>query len=145
MAGKVLVDADACPVRREIVELAGGYRIVMVCGPGQDFPPVKGVELVRVDSDREAADLAIANRAQPGDLVLCEDLGLACLAIARGARVLTFRGRIYDSANIDQALGLRHAHARARRGGGRHKGPRAYTAEDRQRFVAELGKLLAQA
>lgn len=140
------MDADACPVRAEIVRLAGfrDVPVTMVFGPGQDFQAAARVELVRVDSDREAADLAIANLARPHDLVLTDDLGLACLALARGTKVLSFRGTVYDTHNIDAALAQRHSHARIRRGGGRHRGPRNYTAADRERFVRELDRMLSQ-
>lgn len=114
----------------------------MVCGPSQDFEPVTGVEIMRVDSAREAADLALANRAGPDDLVLTDDLGLACLALAKGARVLNFRGQVVDQQNIDQGLARRHANSRRRRAGGRHRGPRTYSSSDRERFVSELSRML---
>lgn len=141
---QVLVDADGCPVRTETVEVARrhGASVVMVAGPSQVLPVMEGVENVRVDSAPQAADLAVANRARPGDVVVTSDYGLAAMALARGARVLCFRGRLLHAGNIDAVLATRHMAFRARRGGGRVRGPKGLSDDDRARFRETLEGLL---
>lgn len=142
---RLLVDADACPVRAEVIRAGRrhGWPVVLVAGPSQVLPEEPGVEVVRVDAGSQAADLELANRAGAGDVLVTGDFGLAALALARGARVLGFRGRVVDEGNIDGLLASRHLAAKTRRAGGRSRGPRALEAEDRARFRATLERLLS--
>lgn len=143
---QVLVDADACPVRSETLSLARrhGWPVVLVAGPSQVLAEEPGVTLVRVDSDSQAADMELANRARRGDVVITGDYGLAALALAKGARVLCFGGRVLHGGNIDALLATRHLSARSRRGGGRGRGPRGLDEDDRKRFCATLEGLLSE-
>lgn len=117
--------------------------MILVAGPSQVLPEEPGVEVVRVDSDPQAADLELANRAAAGDILVTGDLGLAALALARGARVLDFRGRVVGPDQIDGLLAARHLSQKTRRAGGRTRGPRALQAEDRARFREALEALLS--
>lgn len=143
---RLLVDADACPVRAEVIRAGRdhGWPVILVAGPSQVLEEGPGVEVVRVDAAPQAADLELANRATAGDLVVTGDLGLAALALARGARVLDFRGRVVRAENIDSLLATRHLAWKTRRGGGRTRGPRAMDAEDRARFREALGAVLSE-
>lgn len=124
----LLIDADACPVRAEAIAAARrhGWPVVLVAGPSQVLAEEPGVSLVQVDSDSQAADVELANRARRGDVVVTGDYGLAALALAKGARVVCFRGRVLHGGNIDALLATRHLAARAgRRGSGPlHADPR---------------------
>jgi hypothetical protein len=101
-----------------------------------------GVEAIQVSAGRDAADFAIVERLQPGDVVVTGDLGLAAMALGRGAQVVGFRGRIYTSETIDLELEFRHAEQRYRRAGGRTRGPSAFEPEDREHFVEVLQRVL---
>lgn len=141
----VYVDADACPVKREIIETcrAFGVRVVLVASHAHRMPEAgDGVDVVQVDRAGQSADLAIANRIGRGDVLVTQDFGLAALALARGAAVLSERGREYRPETIDALLASRHAAAKARRGGGRTKGPAAFAGEDRRKFLQTLTKVL---
>lgn len=142
---RILVDADACPVRLEVIRAGRlhSWPVILVAGPSQVLSDEPGVQVVRVDADPQAADLALANRAAPGDVLVTGDYGLAALALARGARVLDFRGRLVHQGNIDGLLATRHVAHKTRRAGGRTRGPRAMGAEDRSRFRQALEALLS--
>lgn len=101
-----------------------------------------GVEAVQVSGGRDAADFAVVERLQPGDTVVTQDIGLAAMALGRGASALSPRGRIFHLATIDAELAVRHAEAKLRRAGGRHGGPSKFTDEDREHFVEQLERLL---
>lgn len=141
---KVYVDADACPVTDEVLHIARrrGLHVVLVCDYRKALPAGPGVEVVSAEGPSDAADWAIASRADAGDVVITADYGLAALVLAKGCLALSPRGREYTEGNIDMLLAQRQAHLRIRRGGGRHKRPPAFTNDDRARFIRALTDLL---
>lgn len=143
---RILVDADACPVKQEIVAAARRFAtpVIMVASYSHRLMPEEGVEIVQVDPSDQAVDLYIANRMRPGDIVITQDFGVAALALGRGALAMSFRGQPYTADNIDFLLASRHARSKARRGGVRMKGPRAMTESDRQIFLHHLTKVLRE-
>jgi uncharacterized protein YaiI (UPF0178 family) len=97
---------------------------------------------VTVDASDQSADLYIANALTSRDVLVTGDYGLAALGLARGAAVLTPRGKEIRETDIDGLLEQRHFSAKLRRGGTRTKGPPPFTDEDRLRFQQKLTKLL---
>ncbi len=143
----LFIDADACPVKSEAVGIARarGVPVVLVGNTTQNlsrFASRAGVEALQVSRGRDAADFAIVERLEPDDIVVTADLGLAAMALGRGARPVSPRGRIYLAATIDAELAVRHAEQKHRRAGGRTRGPSAMDDEDRDRFVDSLKRLL---
>lgn len=141
---RIVVDADACPVKKEIADASRrfGVPVVLVASYDHALTPEPGVEVRQVERGRDAVDLYISNLIRPGDIVVTQDFGLAALALAKQATVLSNRGQQYRDEMIGFLMESRHVHAKARRGGGRTKGPRAMTAEDRIRFQQKLTKVL---
>ena len=144
MAVKIMVDADACPVKREIAAAAKvfGAEVVLVASYAHRLEPEEGVSVVQVDPSDQSADLYIANRLAAGDILVTQDYGLATIGLAKRAVVLSNRGQIYSAETIDFLLEHRHEQAKRRRGGNRTKGPKPMTAEDRLRFQQTLTKVL---
>jgi uncharacterized protein YaiI (UPF0178 family) len=145
----VFIDADACPVTREAISAArtAGARVVLVGNETQNLARHtnrSGVEAVQVSAGRDAADFTIVERLSPGDVVVTQDIGLAAMAIGRGARALSPRGRVFSLATIDAELAVRHAEARHRRAGGRTRGPSPFEDEDREHFVEVLARMLRE-
>ncbi|HEY3317940.1 MAG TPA: YaiI/YqxD family protein [Coriobacteriia bacterium] len=145
----LLIDADACPVTRDALGVAHsrGAAVVLVGNETQNLSRHlgrAGVEAVQVSKGRDAADFAIVERLQPGDVVVTQDTGLAAMVLGRGARALSPRGRVFSLATIDAELAVRHAEQRHRRAGGRTRGPSAFEDEDRERFVESLTRLLGE-
>lgn len=145
-AVKIIVDGDACPVKNEIITIARMYAVpvCMVASFDHRLPQIEDVEMVQVDRSSQSADMFIANKVKAGDLVITQDFGLACLAIAKHAFTLSFRGEAYTNDNIDHLLERRAESAKRRRQGLRTKGPRALTDEDRKKFQQNLTKLLLE-
>lgn len=149
MPATLYIDADACPVTREALSIARERRVaaVLVANSTQNlsrYAARPGVEAIEVSGGRDAADFAIVERLSPGDVVVTGDIGLAAMAIGRGARAVSPRGRVYSPATIDMELALRHAEQRHRRAGGRTSGPSALEDEDRERFTTALSRMLAE-
>lgn len=143
----LFIDADACPVTREALTVARRRKIpvVMIAGSAHSldrYASREGVECVSVSQGRDAADFAIIERLSSGDVVITQDLGLAAMALGRGAQAIGPRGRVHSAATIDMELEVRHAEQVHRRTGGRTRGPAPFEEEDRERFVRSLERVL---
>ncbi len=142
----VHVDADACPVRDEVLRTAlkRNVAVTMVSNGGIrpfDHPLVT---MVYVDQGADAADRWIAERAKPGDVVVTADTVLAARCIDAGALVLKPNGESLTAANIGTVLAMRDLAADLRAadpfrtaGAGR-----PFTRQDRSRFVTALERAL---
>ncbi|WP_083676247.1 YaiI/YqxD family protein [Paenibacillus sp. FSL H8-0548] len=140
----IVVDADACPVKSEIGETARRFSVpvLMVASHDHRLEPQLGVNIVQVDRSNQSVDLYIVNHIVRGDIVVTQDFGLACIAIGKGAIVLSPRGEQYSDENIDYLMERRHELAKRRRTGGKTKGPKAMNNDDRDRFQQKLTKVL---
>jgi uncharacterized protein len=145
---RIVVDADSCPVKGEILEAAGRHRtnVLMVASLSHQIDCRGLAQVIQVDNEAERADLVIINTVRPGDIVVTGDHGLASLVSMRGARALSPRGAIYREGEMDSLLASRHTARRARRGrGARIRGPGAFTSDDRRAFIEALEKALGEA
>ena len=152
----IFIDADACPVTREALAAARKAKAPCVIAGNttqnlarhirRDDPtePRDGfwVSTLTASVGADSADFAIAAELKAGDILVTQDIGLASIALGRGAKAIGVRGRIYSPATIDSMLFIRHEEKKVRRAGGRTQGPSAFTDEDRERFVRNLGRLL---
>lgn len=140
---KILVDADACPVKQIIVDVAKEYKIPVVMFIDTSHELYDGYsEIITVDKARDSVDLALINRAAKGDIVVTQDYGVAALALGKGAKALNQNGLIYTNGNIENLLLERHFSQKARRSGKRTAGPRRRAEEDDCRFETALKKQL---
>lgn len=138
------VDADACPVKDEILHCASLHEIE-VCFVASYKNMMNNPEgkWVYVDADKEAADLYIVNSVKKGDIVVTADIGLAGTLIPKNVYVLSPRGKEYTEENIFMLLDMRYQSAKLRRQGKHTKGPKAFTKEDRACFTNKLMKTLS--
>jgi uncharacterized protein YaiI (UPF0178 family) len=141
---RIYVDADACPVKDVIVEVAKIYTIevVMVNSLAHYGFFIDGVEHIIVDNIPQAADMAIINRINAGDIVITQDYGLASLVLKKGGHALHHTGKRYTSENIDHLLFKRHINQKIRRSGGKMQGPKAFTKNDKENFRKSLERLV---
>lgn len=140
----IVVDGDACPVKAEIADTARRFNIpvLLVSSFDHQLQGGDGVRIVQVDRSSQSADLYIANHVKAYDVVITQDYGLAALALGKRCYVLSFRGRNFTDRDIDFMLDSRHTAAKERRKGRYGKGPKPFTAEDREIFQHKLTKLL---
>jgi len=120
-----------------------GVRVVIVADYSHAFPEEEGVEQVVVDGGADAADFAIVNRVQEGDLVITQDVGLASLILPKGAAVISPRGHEFTEGSMEGHLARRWLHGRIRMAGGRTKGPRSFSPEDRGQFLSLLERKIS--
>jgi uncharacterized protein YaiI (UPF0178 family) len=135
---KIYIDADACPVKDIVISEGkrAGIPIILVMSFSHfsTAEQPSGVQIIYVDSGAEAADYRIMKLAKSGDIIVTQDYGLASLGLAKGCVVLHHKGFSYTNENIDQLLQTRYLSAMARKSGKRTKGPKPFTAEDREQF-----------
>ena len=145
---RILVDADACPVKEEVFRVARrlGVPVVVVANARLRVPPDPGIELVVVSSGQlDDVDDWIAERAVPGDVVVSADIRLAARCLAAGAQVLGPDGRPFTEEGIGSALATRELLADLRELGQLSGGPRPFAREDRSRFLHALDEALRRA
>jgi len=140
---RIIIDGDSCPVIDEAFEIGSktGTVVKMYCTYAH-FSLDRRNETVLVDSEFQGVDMAIANELQPGDILVTDDIGLASIAIGKGAVALSSRGTVFSEDNIDQALFHRFLSGKARRAGKRTKGPSKLLPSDRKAFQSALLSLL---
>jgi len=143
----LFVDADACPVTREAISIARshGMSVVLVANTNQNFARYEGrpgIDTVTVGTGRDSADFAIIERLHGDDIVLTQDIGLAAMALGRGAGAISPRGRVFHQSTIDIEMEVRHAEQKHRRSGGRTGGPSKFTDEDREHFSDSFERLI---
>jgi len=138
------VDADACPVKDEVVRVAQRHRaeVKLVCDGGLMRRREPNVELVIVPEGADAADNWIAERIKPGDLCVTGDIPLAGRCLEAGAAAINHRGEPFTSANIGSALAMRDLMADLREQGMMGGGGRSFSKGDRSSFLNGLEQLI---
>lgn len=132
---KILVDADACPVKEIIVKVAKECSIPVTMFIDTSHELNDGYsEIVTVEKSRDSVDIALINRVAKGDIVVTQDFGVATMALPKGAKAVSQNGLIYTNENIDKLLFERHLSQKVRRSGGKTSGPRKRTKEDDANF-----------
>ncbi len=141
----IYVDADACPVKAEVEQVANRHKaqVKLVCNGGIRPSANPLVELVVVEAGPDIADMWIADRAGPGDVVITTDIPLAAKAVAAGAKVLKPNGEPLTEANIGNALATRDLMYDLRAADPfRQGGDKGFSKTDRSRFLNVLDRFL---
>ncbi|WP_424967082.1 YaiI/YqxD family protein [Dinoroseobacter sp. S375] len=142
------IDADACPVKAEAERVATRHGVQMYVVSNGGLRPSQNplVEMVFVPDGPDAADMWIAERAGPGDVVVTGDIPLAAKCVEAGAEVLKHNGERLTQANIGNVLATRDLMADLRAADPfRQGGGRAFSKADRSRFLDALERALRAA
>ncbi len=142
---RILVDADACPVKEEIYRVAARHRVHcwIVSNSAFRVPQSPLVSRVVVSDSFDAADDWIAENASPASVVITADILLAERCLKSGAQVLAHNGKPFDAANIGSALATRAIMADLRSGmDGIGGGPPPFSKADRSQFLQSLDRVL---
>ena len=142
---KIYVDADACPVKNEIVRVANRHKIhvFMVCNGG--IRPFRNnlINLIIVPEGSDEADKWIFEKIKTNDIVVTSDIPLASKCIDKGASVLKHEGLILNFKNIGNVLATRDLMSDLRASNpfliGKSK---SFTKVDKVRFLNSLETLI---
>lgn len=145
---KILVDADACPVKEEIYKVAWrhGVAVTIVSNSPIRIPAHPLLDRVVVSDGFDAADDWIAERSGPGTVCVTADILLADRCLKAGAVVIAPNGRPFTTASIGAAVATRAIMADLRAGamGDPVGGPAPFTKADRSRFLSALDEALVR-
>ncbi|MDQ2891882.1 MAG: YaiI/YqxD family protein [Pseudomonadota bacterium] len=143
---RILVDADACPVKDEIYQVAWRHEIAVTIVANSHFrvPVHPLVSRVVVDDGFDAADDWIVDASDPRAVVVTADILLADRALKAGATVLGPTGKVFTTASIGGAIATRAIMADLRAGGDIIGGPAPFAKTDRSRFLSALDAALVK-
>ena len=144
---RILVDADACPVKDDIYRVAvrHGVAVVVVSNSGMRLPGHALITQQVVSDSFDAADDWIADNADAATLVITGDILLADRALKAGALVIAHNGRAFTADSIGSAIATRAIMADLRAGGDVVPGgPGAFSKDDRSRFLQALDAALVR-
>ena len=141
----IYVDADACPVVKQIEIVAKSHNIPVTLFCDTNHVLKSDYSEVRIiGSGADAVDFALVNSSRAGDIVVTQDYGVAAMALARGAYAINQDGGRYTNENIEGLLAKRHFIKKMINATHKHhlKGPRKRTVEDDEKFSEALEQLL---
>ena len=143
----IYVDADACPVKAEILKVAErhGLPVTFVANSGLRPSRDPMVRNVIVSGAFDAADDWIAENVREGDIVVTADVPLAGRTVAAGAHVTGPTGRLFDRTNIGMASAMRDLGAHLRETGESKGYNAAFSPRDRSAFLETLDRLCRRA
>lgn len=143
---KILVDADACPVKDIIEEVAKsfGLAVCMIIDTSHELYSNYS-SIIQVSKAPDAADLALFNRTQAGDIVVTHDYGVASMVLGKKAYAISFNGKWFTNQNIDMLMYERHVAAKQRKIGIHSCSMKKRTKEDDLKFKESFIKLCIHA
>ncbi len=145
MSRKILVDADACPVKSIIVDFARNYKMNVMMFVDVNHEINDGYsEVVVVDQGRDSVDFKLIAKVCPGDIVVTQDYGVAAIALSKKAMVIHQSGLIYTKYNIENLLNERYYSQKTRHMGMRSKRPSKRTKEEDDNFAISLKKIIEE-
>ena len=136
----IFVDADACPVKKEIYKVARRYglEVTLVANSWMRIPLESWISLEVVREGLDAADDWIVDHVEAGDIVVTADIPLASRCLKEGASVLGTSGKPFTEDNIGDAVATRDLLTELRSAGEITGGPPPLGKQGRSRFLQEL-------
>ena len=145
---RILVDADACPVKEEVYRVA--YRrevpVIVVSNSYFRVPAHPLVERVVVSDKFDAADDWIVEHADAKSLVITGDILLADRCLKAGSTVVSPTGKPFTANSIGAAIATRAimADLRAAPTASGIGGPAPFSKTDRSRFLQALDEAVVR-
>ena len=140
----IMVDADACPAKQEILKVAKRYDlcVTFIANTWMNVPKGEKIEFVLVKNEFDAVDDWIVEHAEPDDIIITTDILLASRCIEKNARVLTANGRIFTKSSIGDAVAQRDLMAGLREMGVITGNQAPYGNKNRSKFLQSLDEVI---
>lgn len=143
----IYVDADACPVKPEILRIADRAGVLTVLVANSGLRPSRDplVKTVIVPQGADAADDWIVEHVGAGDIVVTADVPLAQRAVEKNATVLGPTGRPFSPDSIGMARAMRDLKQDLREAGAISGHNPGFTQKDRASFTQALADAIQKA
>ncbi|MBW3097297.1 YaiI/YqxD family protein [Pseudohoeflea coraliihabitans] len=144
---RILVDADACPVKDEAIRVAlrHGLAIIFVANAYLRLEKDPLISLEVVPGNFDAADDRIVELADDRSIVVTTDILLAERCLAKGVgSVLSPKGKAFTQNSIGMAVATRSIMSDLRAGGAQVGGPAPFSRRDRSAFLSALDLAIVQ-
>ena len=144
---KIYVDADACPVKKEVERIATRHNLetYLVCNGGIRPSCNPLIKNIFVNQGADAADDWIVDNIEQASICITNDIPLAGRCLKRGAFVIKPNGDVYNSDNIGMALAVRKIMEVKRETGEMTRGPAPFNKEDRSKFLNQMEMIVQKA
>lgn len=140
---KILVDADSCPVKDIILQIAKIYHIeVILFFDTSHVYTDNYAKVITVDKGKDSVDFKLISYLEENDFVITQDYGVACMALSKKANVLNQNGLIYTNENIESLLLTRYLSQKERKNKKYLSGPKKRMKENDERFKENFINLL---
>ena len=140
----IYVDADACPVKDEIIKVAERHRlqVIFVSNQWLRLPQSPVVKLQVVADGLDKADDWIAEQISAIDVAITADIPLAARCLEKKARTIGPTGKPFTEESIGMALSMRDLNAHLRDSGEISGNNPSFQKKDRSRFLNSLENIL---
>lgn len=140
----IFIDADACPVKKEVYRVAKRYNlnVILVANSWMRVPDDTWLSLEIVKDGLDAADDWIVEKVQSNDIVITADIPLADRCLKKDASVIGPTGKLFTKDNIADAIATRDLLSDLRSAGEITSGPAPLTKHDRSLFLQQLDKII---
>lgn len=140
----IYIDADACPVKKEVYRVARRYGlyVTVVANSRMWVPNAPLVSLQIVKEGLDAADDWIVEQVRPDDIVITADIPLASRCLKKGAAVIGSTGMPFTEDNIGEVVATRDLLSELRSTGELTGGPPPLSKRDRSRFLQQLDEAI---
>ncbi len=139
---RILVDADACPVKEIIVTEAKKKKLdVMMFFDNSHVYKDGYSEVFILDKGADSVDYALINKSKKGDIIVTQDYGVATMALSKKAFPINQNGLVYNDDNIMSLLTQRATNQKLRKHK-KMKGPKKRTKDMDEKFKENLIKLI---
>ena len=136
----IYVDADACPVKEEVMRVANRHKLEVFMVSNSYLRPINrsNVHIILVEQGADVADDWIAERAKEGDIAITADILLAQRCLQNNAEAINPNGKIFNDDNIGNAVAGRSLNAHLRETGEITSLNKAFTKKNRSDFLQSL-------
>ena len=141
----LFVDADACPVKQEVIKVAERYKIKTVIVSNGGIRPSRNplVKYIYVADGLDEADNWIESQCNDNSIVITDDIPLSKKCILLNAIVINFRGKILDKENIGAVEASRNLFTSLREANIPHlRNQKSISKIDKAKFLQSLDNLI---
>jgi uncharacterized protein len=147
---KIIIDGDSTPDKQEIIDTAKKHSVKAVIVLSTEHFSGKldesYAETVLVDNRPQEADIRIMNLAEPGDIVLTNDMPLSFMLQGKKVTVINSRGITVSNRDLVPGMEILHEEKKQRRSPKikrvQVKGPKKYRREDTENLIAAIEKAI---